>query len=134
MLLGESGAGKATLVNRLAGVPLLATGAVRAGDAKGRHTTTARHLVPLPGGGVVIDTPGIRELGIAEAGEGVERAFADVAVLARECRFADCRHAGEPGCAVAGSERERRARGRRGARMAREAQAERRRRRGPADR
>jgi len=101
VLVGESGAGKSTLVNALAGREALATGAVRDGDAKGRHTTTARHLVPLPGGGALIDTPGVRELGLWGSREGVRAAFADIAALAEGCRFGDCRHDGEPGCAVA---------------------------------
>jgi ribosome biogenesis GTPase len=100
-LLGESGAGKSTLVNRLAGEEVMATGAVRPGDAKGRHTTTARHLVPLPLGGVLLDTPGLRQLGLWSGEEGLDRAFADLEALAAGCRFRDCRHGGEPGCAVA---------------------------------
>lgn len=100
VLLGESGAGKSSLANALAGAPALATAPVRAGDAKGRHTTTARHLVPLPGGGALIDTPGVRELGLWAAEAGVARAFADIERLAEGCRFRDCRHESEPGCAV----------------------------------
>jgi ribosome biogenesis GTPase len=100
VLVGESGAGKSTLVNALLGREALATAAVRDGDHKGRHTTTARHLVPLPGGGALIDTPGVRELGLWGSDEGVRAAFADIAALAEGCRFADCRHDGEPGCAV----------------------------------
>jgi len=100
VLVGESGAGKSTLVNALAGRDELATGEVRSGDAKGRHTTTARHLVPLPGGGALIDTPGVRELGLWGSQEGVAAAFADIAALAEGCRFGDCGHEGEPGCAV----------------------------------
>jgi ribosome biogenesis GTPase len=101
VLVGESGAGKSTLVNALIGREALATGAVRDGDRKGRHTTTARHLVPLPGGGALIDTPGVRELGLWGAEEGVRATFADIAAFAEGCRFGDCRHDGEPGCAVA---------------------------------
>lgn len=101
VLVGESGAGKSTLVNALVGREALATGAVRDGDHKGRHTTTARHLLRLPGGGALIDTPGVRELGLWGSGDGVRAAFADIAALAEDCRFADCRHDGEPGCAVA---------------------------------
>jgi ribosome small subunit-dependent GTPase A len=101
VMIGESGAGKSTLANALLGEEALATGDVRAGDGKGRHTTTARHLVVLPGGGALIDTPGIRELGLwADAGGGVATAFADVEELAPRCRFGDCRHDSEPGCAV----------------------------------
>ena len=98
-LLGLSGAGKSTLVNLLAGADLLATGAVRK-DGKGRHTTTHRELVPLPGGGLLIDTPGMRALSVVGAAEGVERAFPDVEELARDCEYADCGHTGEQGCAL----------------------------------
>lgn len=98
-LLGLSGAGKSTLVNLLAGADLLATGAVRR-DGKGRHTTTHRELVLLPGGGLLIDTPGMRALSVVGSTEGVERAFQDVEELARGCEFADCAHAGEQGCAL----------------------------------
>ena len=99
-LLGPSGAGKSTLVNRLVGADLQSTGAVRDGDARGRHTTTARHLVPVPGGGVLLDTPGMRSLPLWDADAGVAAAFDDVEALAGGCRFRDCRHEGEPGCAV----------------------------------
>jgi ribosome biogenesis GTPase len=99
-LLGLSGAGKSTLVNLLAGADILATGAVRS-DGKGRHTTTHRQLVPLPGGGLLIDTPGMRALSVVGAGEGVEQAFQDVEALARECEYGNCSHAGERGCALA---------------------------------
>jgi ribosome biogenesis GTPase len=99
-LLGLSGAGKSTLVNLLAGADLLATGAVRR-DGKGRHTTTHRQLVLLPGGGLLIDTPGMRALSVVGAAEGVERAFQDVEELARGCEYGDCAHAGEQGCALA---------------------------------
>ena len=150
VLVGESGAGKSTLVNALLGREALATRAVRDGDQKGRHTTTARHLVPLPAGGALIDTPGVRELGLWGSDAGVRAAFADIAALAEGCRFADCRHDGEPGCAVEAAvadgaldagrlashrdlmremaalarredERAQRAHGRQGSRMAREA-------------
>jgi ribosome biogenesis GTPase / thiamine phosphate phosphatase len=100
-LLGLSGAGKSTLVNLLAGADLLATGAVRS-DGKGRHTTTHRQLVLLPGGGLLIDTPGMRALSVVGAGEGVEQAFHDLEVLANDCRYANCsHHADEQGCALA---------------------------------
>jgi ribosome biogenesis GTPase len=99
VLVGQSGAGKSTLANLLAGEERMATGDVRR-DGKGRHTTSHRELVELPGGGVLIDTPGIRGLALWDAEAGVERAFADVGALADACRFADCRHEGEPGCAV----------------------------------
>jgi ribosome biogenesis GTPase / thiamine phosphate phosphatase len=98
-LLGTSGAGKSTLVNALLGVSLLATKLVRA-DGKGRHATTAREMVVLPSGGLLIDTPGLRSVGLLDAGEGIERVFTDVEELGRDCRFADCRHQAEPGCAV----------------------------------
>ncbi|UGS34469.1 ribosome small subunit-dependent GTPase A [Capillimicrobium parvum] len=95
VLLGPSGAGKSTLVNALLGSDRQATGAVREGDGRGRHTTVARELIALPGGALVIDTPGLREVGLWEPAS-----FADVDALAADCRFADCAHAGEPGCAV----------------------------------
>ena len=95
--LGSSGVGKSTLINRLCGDELLATSGVRA-DGKGRHTTTRRALLPLPGGGSVIDTPGMRELGVETVDLG--RAFAEIDALAAQCRFADCTHTSEPGCAV----------------------------------
>jgi len=98
-LLGLSGAGKSTLVNRLAGSAVAAVGEVR-GDGKGRHTTTHRELVALPDGTLVIDTPGMRGLALWDADEGVDAAFADVVSLAASCRFRDCAHVGEPGCAV----------------------------------
>lgn len=97
-LAGESGAGKSTLIAALSGADR-ATGAVRPGDAKGRHVTTARELVPLPGGGALVDTPGLREVGLA-AEAGLEAAFADIAAVAAGCRFRDCTHEVEPGCAV----------------------------------
>ncbi len=101
-LLGESGAGKSTLVNRLAGGDVMTTAPVRGGrgGAKGRHRTTARHLVPLPEGGVLLDTPGLRQLGLWSGEEGLAAAFADIEALAAGCRFRDCAHHGEPGCAV----------------------------------
>ena len=100
VVLGSSGAGKSTLLNALLGEERARTAAVREADARGRHTTTHRELHRLPGGGLLIDTPGIRSLGVGGADEGLAPAFADVADLAADCRFADCRHEGEPGCAV----------------------------------
>jgi ribosome biogenesis GTPase len=100
VVLGSSGAGKSTLVNTLLGREHLRTAAVREDDARGRHTTTHRELVRLPGGALLIDTPGIRSLGVAGAADGIDAAFADIAELAEGCRFRDCRHDGEPGCAV----------------------------------
>jgi ribosome biogenesis GTPase / thiamine phosphate phosphatase len=99
VLLGSSGVGKSTLVNALAGNELLATQEIR-GDGRGRHTTTRRQLVLLPDGGLVIDTPGLRELQLWEAEEGLEEAFEDVVELETQCRFSDCRHETEPGCAI----------------------------------
>jgi ribosome biogenesis GTPase len=98
-LLGPSGAGKSTLVNALAGDELLATGDVRP-DGSGRHTTTRRELVLLPGSGLVVDNPGMREVHLWLADEGLADAFEDLLALAGECRFSDCRHEAEPGCAV----------------------------------
>ena len=100
-LVGPSGAGKSTLINLLTGTGSQAIAEVRASDGKGRHTTVARELVPLPGGGVLVDTPGLRSVALTDAEEGVETAFADIAELAPDCRFSDCTHSGEPGCAVA---------------------------------
>jgi ribosome biogenesis GTPase / thiamine phosphate phosphatase len=99
VLLGPSGAGKSTLANALAGRPVLEVGEVR-GDGRGRHTTTRRELVAVPGVGLLIDTPGIRAVGLTGDAEGVERSFEDVVRLAGECRFRDCAHGAEPGCAV----------------------------------
>lgn len=102
VLLGESGAGKSTLLNTLLGAEVEKTGRVRAGDAKGRHTTTARHLHLLPAavGGAVIDTPGLRAVGLWADPDAVSAAFADVEEAAEGCRFRDCGHDREPGCAV----------------------------------
>jgi ribosome biogenesis GTPase len=99
VLIGSSGVGKSTLVNRWVGRELMATKETRADDDDGRHTTTHRELIELPGGGLIIDTPGIRELQLWDSG-GLEEAFADVEELAAACRFNDCSHGTEPGCAV----------------------------------
>ncbi|MEU2122422.1 ribosome small subunit-dependent GTPase A [Nocardia niwae] len=99
-LLGPSGAGKSTLANALLGAEVFATNAVRDTDKKGRHTTVHRELRPLPGGGTLIDTPGLRGVGLWDAGEGIEKTFSDIESLAAQCRFGDCAHRGEPGCAV----------------------------------
>lgn len=99
VFLGESGAGKSTLVNALVGVEKVATGEVRESDSKGKHTTTARHLFAVPTGGVIIDTPGVRALGLG-SGDGFANAYADIERLAVDCRFRNCNHRGEPGCVV----------------------------------
>lgn len=98
--VGSSGAGKSTLLNRLAGRQAAETGEVREDDSRGRHTTTARQLYFLPGGGQVIDTPGIREFGVELVAGGLQVSFSDVVELAADCRFGNCAHSGEPGCAV----------------------------------
>ncbi|WP_027347000.1 ribosome small subunit-dependent GTPase A [Hamadaea tsunoensis] len=99
-LMGRSGAGKSSLVNALAGATVMMTQSVRRVDGKGRHTTTYRALVPMPNGGAVIDTPGLRGVGLLDGSVGLQEAFADVDELAMDCRFADCTHSTEPGCAV----------------------------------
>jgi ribosome biogenesis GTPase len=98
-VIGPSGAGKSTLVNALVGLELLATTAIRA-DLRGVHTTSARHLVPVPGAGLLLDTPGMRELALWADEDALDTTFVDVEAVTRECRFRDCRHETEPGCAV----------------------------------
>ncbi len=98
--LGPSGVGKSTLLNALVGAPLLAVGDVRGADRAGRHTTVRRELVLMPGGGVLIDTPGLRAVSLWEADLALDEVFSDIAGLAGDCRFRDCTHRSEPGCAV----------------------------------
>ncbi|MCQ9178040.1 ribosome small subunit-dependent GTPase A [Streptomyces sp. IBSBF 2953] len=100
VLLGASGAGKSTLANALVGDDVMDVQATRDMDGKGRHTTTTRNLLPLPGGGVLIDTPGLRGVGLWDAGGGVGQVFAEIEEFSRGCRFHDCAHDAEPGCAV----------------------------------
>src|SRR5262249_48092293 len=99
-LLGPSGAGKSTLVNALAGATVMVTQPIRRADGRGRHTTAYRALIPLPGGGAVLDTPGLRAVGLYDTGAGLDLVFADIEQLATGCRYADCGHGAEPGCAV----------------------------------
>jgi ribosome biogenesis GTPase len=99
-LVGSSGVGKSTLLNRLAGEQLMATREIRDDDSRGRHTTSHRELFRLPGGALLLDTPGMRELGLWDADDGLDETFAEIAELATLCRFADCSHQAEPGCAV----------------------------------
>jgi ribosome biogenesis GTPase / thiamine phosphate phosphatase len=100
VLLGSSGVGKSTIANRLAGEMLQETQPVREADSRGRHTTSSRTLIPLTGGALLMDTPGLRELQLWDSDEGVAETFEEIAALAAQCRFTDCGHEGEPGCAV----------------------------------
>ena len=100
VLLGSSGVGKSTITNALLGDERQSVRDVREDDARGRHTTTARELFELPGGGLLIDTPGMRSMELSEVGDGLDLAFSDIETLAAECRFRDCAHEMEPGCAV----------------------------------
>jgi ribosome biogenesis GTPase len=98
-LIGQSGAGKSTIANTLLGRDVMDVQQTRV-DGKGRHTTTTRELAPLPGGGVLIDTPGLRGVAMYDSADGIQRAFSEIEALAEDCRFADCGHLSEPGCAV----------------------------------
>lgn len=100
VVLGSSGVGKSTLVNALAGESLMETRAISADGQRGRHTTTHRELILLPSGALILDTPGMRELGLWDAESGVSSAFPEIDALITECRFGDCRHRNEPGCAI----------------------------------
>ena len=100
VLIGRSGVGKSSLVNMLVGEAVLDVGAVREGDGKGRHTTVSREIVAVPGAGRIVDMPGVRGLGLWDADTGIEAAFPDIEALAERCRFRDCTHHAEPGCAV----------------------------------
>lgn len=99
-LMGSSGTGKSTLINTLTGEEVLKTSAVREGDDKGRHTTTFRRMIELPGQVTIIDTPGMREIGMADVQDGIDETFSDILELESRCRFRNCRHETEPGCAV----------------------------------
>ena len=100
VLLGSSGVGKSTMVNRLVGRAIQEVQDVRESDSRGRHTTSVRQIFVLPGGALLMDTPGLRELQLWDAEEGISSAFADIDRLAAQCRFTNCNHKGEPGCAV----------------------------------
>ena len=99
-LMGSSGAGKSTLINAIVGEEVMQTGEIREDDGKGRHTTTHRQMIRLPNDVWIIDTPGMREVGLASADEGIDRTFADILALESRCRFRNCRHETESGCAV----------------------------------
>ncbi|MCP3907442.1 MAG: ribosome small subunit-dependent GTPase A, partial [Oceanicoccus sp.] len=99
-LLGSSGVGKSTIINSLKGDKDQTTAAIRESDSKGRHTTTSRSLHCLPGGGLLLDNPGMRELQIIDSEEGIKATFSDIDILARKCRFKNCHHTTEPGCVI----------------------------------
>jgi ribosome biogenesis GTPase len=99
-VLGSSGVGKSTLTNTLLGDNTQSTGGIREDDSKGKHTTTSRSLIALGAGGLILDTPGMREIQLADSKDGIAATFADIEALAEQCRFADCGHQGEPGCAI----------------------------------
>ena len=99
-VLGSSGVGKSTLVNTLLGEEYQSTGGIREDDAKGRHTTTRRSLIALDSGGIILDTPGMREIQLADCKEGIAATFSDIETLSEQCKFTDCHHQNEPGCAV----------------------------------
>lgn len=99
-VIGSSGVGKSTLCNHLLGQARIATASTRQGDDKGRHTTSAQEMFRLPSGALLVDTAGMREIGLLDASEGVDATFADIHALSSECRFADCKHEAEPGCAI----------------------------------
>jgi ribosome biogenesis GTPase len=100
VFLGSSGVGKSTLVNTLYGEEVMKTSEIREDDSKGRHTTTSRNLIMLPNGAMIIDTPGMRELGMWNAQEGISKTFSDIEELTTMCKFSDCTHTNEPGCKI----------------------------------
>ena len=100
VFLGSSGVGKSTLVNTLYGKEVMKTSEIREDDSRGRHTTTSRHLIMLPNGAMIIDTPGMRELGMWNAEDGISKTFSDIEELTLKCKFSDCSHTNEPGCKV----------------------------------